>query len=220
MKPIFLKISIILCTLFFWAGVSTASSILVGHSYDLTDPTDHPSDKKDKKDHNDNIDTVKTLIDLYNNNPDNSFDLPENLTLLGKWESEDGKWESWDNTKGSEFYGSFLTGGTRDESGIISGDWFASDGWSVSNPIYYSFKAANDFALYYAIGETSGDWTIDWTAGNSGKSPDLSHISFWTADGTIPVNPPTNPVPEPATLALVGLGLAGIAGYRRKRRSR
>ncbi len=194
MKPLYTKISIILCTLFLWAGMSVADVIHIGTFSGNDNDANH----------------VSSLVNYYH---EPNTDLPVQLTLLGKWESEDGKWESWDNTKGPKFYGSFLTGGTRDESGIISGNWDAGEDWSASDPIYYSFKASNDFALYYANGETSGNWTIDWTAGNSGKSPDLSHISFWTAEGN------TNPVPEPGTLALVGLGLAGIAGYRRKRHS-
>ncbi len=191
MKPLFLKIFIYFCTLFLLAGVSTASPIFVGDSSSLTGQSSHQ----------DTSDNVNILVDFYNATKDP--DLPGNLTLLGKWDVGSG----WDEGTNPGFTGSFIDGST-------SGDWFANEGWLASDPIYYSLKASTHFALYYANGETSGNWEINFT-NNGGKTPDLSHISFWTAESNT-----TNQVPEPGTLALVGLGLATIAGYRRKRHTR
>ncbi len=195
MKRLYLKISLSLCTLFLWAGMSLAAPIFVGDSDDLANlGVSWPHTQKDTEDN------VNKIVAFYNSSHD---PLPENLILLGKWKVDEGLWEN-DNNPG--FTGTFTDGGK-------SGDWFASEGWLATDPIYYSLKAATHFALYYANGATSGDWEIDWTTpGQGNATPGLSHISFWTAD-------PPNPVPEPGTLALVGLGLATLAGYRRKRHS-
>jgi|GEM_PF-3779711 hypothetical protein len=184
MKLSFIKLSIFLSTLVLWPGMSVGDVINIGTFSG-----------------NDNDATyVSSLVGDYNTA--NNTQLPQPLTLLGKWEVDEGVWNDDENPG---FTGSFFEGGQ-------TGTWFTPNDWETSDPLYYSFKAANDFALYYANGETSGNWEIDWTAGNGGQIPELSHISFWTAKADS-----TNPVPEPGTLALVGLGLATIAGYRRKR---
>jgi hypothetical protein len=200
MKPFFMKTSLILCTLFLWAGMSMADVIHIG--------TFTGNDNPEQYD-------VSSLVIDYNTA--NSTQLPQPLTLLGKWNVNKNLWEEvdlafWGENEDPGFEGSFFSGG-------ISGIWSAPDDWVATDPLYYSLKAATQFALYYANGATSGDWEIDWTVGknpNKPNYPDLSHISFWTADGS---NAPPNPVPEPGTLALVGLGLATLAGYRRKRHS-
>ncbi|WP_024334956.1 PEP-CTERM sorting domain-containing protein [Desulfotignum balticum] len=206
MKPLFLKISIIFCTLFLWTGMSMATStgIFVGDSNYLT---------SGKQLQQDTLTNVNALVDGYNNpdNPldlpidyDNFFELPENLTLLGKWDGDN--WSEWKDDSISKFTGTF-TG--------HDGDWSVGEKWDATVPLYYSLKAGGKgksgggFELWYADGFLDGVWD---TSGLDNK--DLSHISFWTAEGNT-----NNQVPEPGTLALVGLGLATIAGYRRKRRS-
>ena len=89
--------------------------------------------------------------------------------------------------------------------GWYSGTW-ATDGlWNVS---YYTVKAGNYFALYETLQPAfSGTWsTIGLLVGN-GQQPEISHLGAVASSVS---------VPEPATLLLLGLGLVGLAGVRRK----
>ncbi len=89
--------------------------------------------------------------------------------------------------------------------------------------IVLSFKAGNAYSLYQwylpvADGEDGNPATINWaTSGvqvNVDGSPlGLSHVSLFYRAGE-PEDPPE--VPEPATLALLGLGLAGLRIARKR----
>jgi hypothetical protein len=212
MKHSFLKLSIVLCALFLWAGISMATStgILVGNSSILAEyldtiPTeDQPNGNNASKDNEYN---VNALVDLYNANTDP--DLPINLTSLGKWEVDENEWEDNYNP-----YGFTISFGDKNTSGT----WSASN-WVTGNSLYYSLKAGSYNAnkpnkmvglqLWYTTQFDNVAWD---TTGLDNKA--LSHISFWEANGNS-----NNQVPEPATIALVGFGLAAVAGYRRKRHS-
>ena len=58
---------------------------------------------------------------------------------------------------------------------------------------------------------TSGDWEF---TNMFGKGGGLSHIQLYGANA---VNPPTS-VPEPGTLALLGIGMLGVGIARRRKR--
>jgi hypothetical protein len=87
--------------------------------------------------------------------------------------------------------------------------------WSSSLPIaFYSVKAATQWALYHVDpSATDGTWSTEDLRTPNGKNiPAISHITGIQVPGG------PAPVPEPGTMALLGLGLAGMAGYRRIRK--
>lgn len=87
--------------------------------------------------------------------------------------------------------------------------------WQTAGPInMFSVKAASGYALYWlAPAALSGEWTTGEILNNGGKQPDISHLSAWTVTG---YTPPENPVPEPGTLILFGIGLLGISSLGRR----
>lgn len=91
----------------------------------------------------------------------------------------------------------------------VDGTWDVLD--DLISIAYITVKAANSFALYDVQGANDGTWTTAGllTPGQNGNQPDLSHLSFWTANETVQV-------PEPGTLGLLGLGMLGLMTVRRK----
>lgn len=75
---------------------------------------------------------------------------------------------------------------------------------------YISFKYGTDFELWYVGDMDENDISITWSAYDYGLSDQhaLSHYREWT---TSPA-----PVPEPATLFLLGAGLIGFGTVSRK----
>lgn len=58
----------------------------------------------------------------------------------------------------------------------------------------------------------SGIWNMDDLKGPKGQAQNYSHVNIWARD------PATgSQIPEPATIALFGLGLLGLAGMRKRK---
>lgn len=112
---------------------------------------------------------------------------------------------------GSEFAFTGLNGGG------VNGTFTYTQGAGDPNLRFWVVKAGNGFVLYYyvpnagdpitaALALVSGQ-SYNWT---TGVQQGVSHISFYNQAGG------GFPVPEPGTLALVGLGLMGLGFARRK----
>ncbi|MBD2082022.1 PEP-CTERM sorting domain-containing protein [Leptolyngbya sp. FACHB-17] len=105
------------------------------------------------------------------------------------------------------------TGAVTAPNAGISGNWSVQTG--LTEPFVVSLKAGNFWSAYFFDNATSaavfgGTWNTNGIATNT---PELSHLTVYRAN----VTPPPERVPEPGTLAALGLAAVGAFGLKRKR---
>ena len=136
---------------------------------------------------------------------------PENTPVIIKFDANGSVSEInsdlFPTISGSEFSFSFGASGT--------GSWVYSPGADDPSSLvsFFVAKGGPAFNLFSVTGN-GGSWVTPTNPAN-GQPFGLSHLTFYEGGQGVP--PEVPPVPEPATLLLVGGGLAAAARLRRLR---
>jgi len=174
---------------------------------------------------NDSQATVRTLTFV---GPTQSYGPYSSLTFLDKDNRTGNTISNTENNTGQGLSEDAFFG-TTDSNGNLTGSFTLNlnllSGWT--NFVFY-IKPGND-GIYFLLDPAgavanaiNGTYTITFSgwAGNPGVPNAISHMSLYGTRCTSPTEPgcsPPSDVPEPGTLALLGLGLLGLGMNRRRK---
>lgn len=148
--------------------------------------------------------------------------------------SAEGTWWTNDAATGQDYYRAVVTigdEGTENGTPVTQADWdiaYAANqaaiaenvflfGWVTDDPYYlvpevFSAMSIGGSGGGYTFGATGGGF-VDDSAGTGDVAATLERIICTAGSG----GTNNNPVPEPGTIMLFGIGLLGLAGVSRKK---